>query len=65
MLIQQNQDSRSDNIKIQDSPLTFKIFRKEIEKALFKAYFDVIEEVIDETGNDKNNFFFPGGCYHR
>ena len=30
-------------IKNQDSPLLFKIFRKEIERALFTAYYDVIE----------------------
>ena len=32
-----------DKNKIQDSPLTFKVFRKEIERALFTTYFDVIE----------------------
>jgi len=31
------------NKKNQDSPLLFKIFRKEIERALFTAYYDVIE----------------------
>ena len=30
------------NKKYQDSPLLFKIFRKEIERALFTAYYDVI-----------------------
>jgi len=33
-----------DKIKIQDSPLTFKVFKKEIDRALFTAYFGVIEQ---------------------
>ena len=33
---------QANKIKNQDSPLLFKIFRKEIERALFTAYFDII-----------------------
>ena len=47
-------------IKNQDPPLLFKIFRKEIERALFTAYFDVIEhtnyfddDLSDYFGKDK------------
>jgi len=47
-------------IKNQDSPLLFKIFKKEIERALFTAYYDVIahtnyfdDDLSDFFGKDK------------
>merc|ERR1719378_888373 len=39
-----------------DSPPTFKIFRKEIERALFTAYFDVIEHT-NYYDDDVNEVF--------
>ena len=45
---------QSDKNKNGDSPPTFKIFRKEIERALFTTYFDVIEHTnyYDDILND-------------
>jgi len=45
---------QSDENKNGDSPPTFKIYRKEIERALFTAYFDVIEHTnyYDDVLND-------------
>ena len=52
------------NKKYQDSPLLFKIFRKEIERALFTAYYDVIANTnyLDDNlnsifGKDKEVWF--------
>jgi len=47
---------QANEIKNQDSPLSFKIFRKEIERALFTAYYDVIAHT-NYFDDDLNSIF--------